>query len=339
MAIANEQILNTRYQWINLAKVCSIFGVVYIHSGGYLSSYFRFGVPIFITISFFLIERSSLMKRAFKVKEFLRKRLLRLTIPYLFWGFVYLIFNYQSTDKSILKFLSIHWIGFGWSGQYYLLILASLTSIYPLLRTTNVNLISLTIALILTIIFYVVFNYLSVSELVSKLGELPLIYWIFYVYLGIYAARNYEQLQYNLRRIKIHYRLVLLIILPLIMVFENDFVQNSGFARESYFRISTILVSTLVFLLFLSLEDHFKGGEVSTFSRAMNWGSHWTLGIYCLNPLVINMVKYFQLIIDANHLPFLIKLALSISNCFAICFIALIISILINQLRGGILVK
>ena len=339
MAISKEQIFKARYHWADLAKLVGIFGVVYIHNSGYLNSYFRFAVPVFITISFFLIERSILMKKTFKVKDFLRKRPSRLAVPYLLWSCVYLFFNYQSTSKSILKFFSVHWIGFGWSGQYYLVVLASLTLLYPLFRMARVNLISLTIILAITLVFYIFFSYLSISKLVSKLHGLPLMYWIFYVYLGIYAARNYEKLQHNLQRVSFFYRYILLLALPLVMVIENAFLQGSGSARESYFRISTILVSTLVFLLFLSLEDCLIRKEANKFNIVVNWLGSYTLGIYCLNPLVIRMAQHFQFISSNNHPLFFIELILSISNCSIIYLICLFISILIGQLKGTILVK
>lgn len=324
-----------QYLWIDLAKILSIFGVIYIHSNGFLSTYFRFGVPLFISISFFLSERS-FIKREIKVSKFLRKRILRLAIPFFFWSFFYFFISQPSYHGSLSKIVTKYWTGFGWSGQYYLIILIFLNLLYPWLRKVRVTLTSLLFIAFFTIIFlYILFNYLKLSSLVTRLNVVPVFYWIFYLYLGIYSARNYEDIQTSLTVVKPAYKLVFLLTIPFLISIENAAAIDIGFARESYFRVSTILVSAVVFFLFLSLEDNLKN-KLNASGHILSWLSSWTLGIYCLNPFFIDLLRGRLLNSDNSTAN---ELLLSMLNCSLIYAFCLICSYLIFRVKGGILVR
>lgn len=327
--------LDKQFLSIDIAKLLSMFGVVYIHSDGYMSTYFRFGVPLLISISFFLAERK-FAKDKIQMASFFKKRIPRLAIPFFIWSLFYFIINHQSHYESFLKVITKHWTGFGWSGQYYLIVLLSLTLLYPWLRRSQVtSSLILFISFFTIICFYIPFNYLAVSSIVRKLGPVPFFYWLFYFYLGIYAARKYDEIQIALAPIKPVYKIIALAFIPFLMIFEDTYVSSIEIAQDSYFRFSTIIVSALVFFLFLSLEDWLKS-QLQSFKYILSWLSSWSLGIYCLNPFFIGLLNK-KLVHSNDFIP--ASLFLSTFNSLLLCIACLIVSYLIFKFKGGLLVK
>jgi fucose 4-O-acetylase-like acetyltransferase len=85
-------------QWgIDLARVISTYGVVFVHSGGYAPSdnlanqtqaLFEFAVPFFLAASFYLLSSS---KKESNFRKLMLSRTKRLIIPYLAWSIIYII--------------------------------------------------------------------------------------------------------------------------------------------------------------------------------------------------------------------------------------------------------
>lgn len=335
----NKEFSNSdRYYWVDLAKAVSIFGVVYIHSGGLGSAYFRFGVPIFIAISFFLSERSTLTKKDFSAVYYWKKRIPRLLAPYLIWSFVYILFKLQPSYPSLMKFISFHWIGFGWSGQYYLLTLIALVILYPWLRKINFTLKGLTVFFALTFfLLYLPLNYLSISTIVSRLGELPFFYWLPYMFLGIFTARNYESIRIRLRSLQNYLKLSALILIPLVMNIENMFLLGTDVARQSYFRLSTIIVSPLILILFIGLEDLLQKQNLAR--SLIKPVSLWALGIFCLNPLLIQVLTGLLGNILHASVAFPVALVVSILKAVLVVLMAVFISYVIGRAGARSLVS
>src|SRR6185312_2542349 len=100
-------------------KALSLFGVVYIHSASLVKTdyavpgyYFRFCVPVFIICSFFLSEKA-LLRSEEKKFPFIKKRLIRLFIPYIVWSMMY-FFMYYKGGYGITSIISKHFVGYGW---------------------------------------------------------------------------------------------------------------------------------------------------------------------------------------------------------------------------------
>jgi surface polysaccharide O-acyltransferase-like enzyme len=100
--------------WIEYQRVIALIGVVTIHSTGMvfngfgnidpidwwfaniLDTFSRFAVPLFVMIS-----GCVLLGRNIGVKEFYKKRGIRLIPAFLFWSFIYIIFNYVFNYKDL----------------------------------------------------------------------------------------------------------------------------------------------------------------------------------------------------------------------------------------------
>ena len=289
------------YHWINHLKIASIVGVVYIHANSNpqlaLSTvYFRFGVPIFIISSFFLAERYTLSSGTeLPIFPYLKKRVSRLLVPYLFWSSIYCWVKFRPSYPSIFKFLTVHWIGFGWAGQYYLIMMIQLTLIYPFVRRIDITSRNLFLAFFSTLLLlYGPLNYFNLSPAIEGLSESIFIYWLFYMLFAIYVARHYQHIKNWFAGIGLWQRLILIISLPLLMVIESILVSPFNETINPYFCVSTLVASSLIFLLMADIDSvwHRKKTHADQNFQLLpksHWVSNLTLGIFCLNPLIIHL--------------------------------------------------
>jgi len=341
-----------RYYWIDLLKVFSIFGVVFIHSCAdstlsLVSYYFRFCVPIFIITSFFLVERAQSSKSVeISPLNFWKQRIPRLVLPFLIWSSFYTILNLQANYPSFLSWITRHWIGYGWSGQYYLIVLIQLIIIYPWLRKIHVTpRLLLAVGFISFLFLYLPFSYLPLANasIISKLRELPSIYWIFYVLFAIYTARHYESIRHKLAKIATNNRfsLALAILLwPCLLIFEEIVLRAFDVNSQPYFRLSIMVVSCFIFLMFIKLDILLESQPLRPWTGirdVITWLSSWTLGVFCLNPLVISILYSFH-ILDF-HPSYNLGIFIYIFNSLVIYCIAVLMSWTISFLGAKALVK
>ena len=95
---------NRRKAYYDLLNVISCFGVVCLHSNGYFHSFvkdlwwwlgvlievlFYFAVPVF-----FMLSGATLMtyRERYSTAQFIKKRFLKVVIPYFFWGVFSLVY-------------------------------------------------------------------------------------------------------------------------------------------------------------------------------------------------------------------------------------------------------
>ncbi|RKR85502.1 surface polysaccharide O-acyltransferase-like enzyme [Mucilaginibacter gracilis] len=97
--------------WINNLRIIALFAVIILHTtspvletynkgplniwmvGNFYNSLVRFAVPVFVMISGAL-----LLHRDYEIGDFLKKRLVRIVIPFLFWSLIYIAYEYYNED-------------------------------------------------------------------------------------------------------------------------------------------------------------------------------------------------------------------------------------------------
>ncbi|MDY3561939.1 acyltransferase [Gemmata sp. JC673] len=173
-------------------KALAIVGVVCIHAGLPYADALRFCVPVFLSIWAYHYDQG-LSRRQDRVWAYAWQRFIRLLIPYAFWTAVYLplfhpLSEWQSTPLSIIV---NGWLGgYGWSGQYFFIILFQLTFLFPLLHRYT-SPISLWVVLAVGVICNPLADYfLFRSYAVSGIGDRLFVYWLPYVFIGIALARG-----------------------------------------------------------------------------------------------------------------------------------------------------
>ncbi len=82
-------------------------------------------------------------------------------------------------------------MGYGWSGQYYSLILFQLLLLYPILRKVYDHKVLRYLVLAFLGVLYLIYVYgfEFVPPLIKKFGRLPFLFWLPYVFAGIALAR------------------------------------------------------------------------------------------------------------------------------------------------------
>jgi len=118
-----------QFDWINNLRIIALFAVIVLHTtspaletyskgpldiwliGDFYNSLVRFAVPVFV-----MITGALMLHREYDLAGFLKKRLSRVVVPFLFWSLIYIAFMYYNEDidypddwrllvKQVLHFL------------------------------------------------------------------------------------------------------------------------------------------------------------------------------------------------------------------------------------------
>jgi len=98
-------------QWINNLRLIALYAVIILHStapllmqygkvpasnwwmADFLNATVRFAVPVFV-----MITGALLLHREYEIGGFLKKRLSRVVVPFLFWSLVYIWYSWQNEE-------------------------------------------------------------------------------------------------------------------------------------------------------------------------------------------------------------------------------------------------
>jgi hypothetical protein len=326
----------------DILKVMAITAVVFIHGSSLIpcspyentiSAYtyevnhmFRFCVPIFVFLWAYFQEKSLLKKVN---TSLLYYRFYLLLIPFFFWSLIYFLLTGDFKTLTFSNVLTKHWTGFGWSGQYYFIILFQLIVLYPAMRCFTLKLaIPLPMMYIISLLFYVTISYSKWfnTDAIGKIGDRPFIYWIPYVILGITHAHR------NIFPVKI----------PLVLGLTSTALIAMEFhwfnLREvSIYLHPSVFISSFILLSYLALNVGY-----SSLNRPIAWviqiTAKNTLGIFCLNPLVILLL----LPILRSHAWFLkfngASFVAPILSTVIILIICILFTMLLKRIRLGMLI-
>jgi hypothetical protein len=319
----------------DLIKSLSIFGVVYIHGSfllsgnsdfqAYSSYLFRFCVPCFIIIWAYLLEKSYQKKEQKQRKSYILEKFVHLFTVFLIWSLIYFVILADWTSLNFKKIVTTHFAGYGWSGQYFFIILFQLLLLFPILRKVDKYKFIFYPVVILLCLLYIYYGYFSdsIPNVVKKLGDRPFIFWIPYVYIGTALAKE------KLRKIKLSNSFFILLI-PIESICIDYFTQD----HFGYLTPVVLLSSILFTVAILQSPIKFKSERINNLITFIGKN---TLTIFVSNPLVIIVLK---LIIPQPIFPNLLaaQIILPFISSFIILGICMLISILINKSKlNGIL--
>lgn len=285
---------------IDFLKSISIFGVVFIHSRNdniiseITSELFRVAVPLFIVFfSYFLEKNLSSVSTKKEYNDILKQKFFLLFLPYAFFTiFYFFILN----DLSLIKpreLITGYWSGYGWSGQYFFIVLFQLILVFPLLqKIVNVKLIYIiTISLFLYLIMSYIFWNLS---FVSKLSDRIFIYWLPYAILGILLYRNIDLFKNIANK---------LILFTIFLIPTEFFIFNYfNIVHSPYVLVSVLVSSSLIAIYFIVNENIIKKYLPDYLKKLSIYISNKTLGIFVLNPLFIFLLKPFYHYIQVENI-------------------------------------
>ncbi len=307
-------------------KAISIFGVVFIH-GSYLLgcvskisetilASFRFGVPCFILLWAYFFEKSYAKKDNEGKKAYILGRLKHLFIVFCIWSVIYFAVLADFSTISISKVFTIHFSGYGWSGQYFFIILFQLLIFYPIIRYVYDKPLLRYATLAAVLLLYILSGYFydRLPGVFQKISYRPFIYWLPYVYTGLYMARKTASKK-----------------LPLIAAFavllipaEYYFFQQYNISHSDYITPGILIGSTLFCVSIMQNDLDIKSR--SLYNAIAYLGSN-TMIVFVCNPLLILgfSALFSSLIQDCNValqivLPFTSAIIITVV-CLAIGFI------------------
>lgn len=325
----------------DILKVLSIIAVVYIHGSGLISfspsgidfsqeqiglaaNVFRFCVPVFIFFWAYFMEKS-ILKRGTSI---ISSRFYKLLIPYAFWSLIYCMIKADIRHTSLITLFIKHWTGYGWSGQYYFVILFQFVVLFPLWRRISLKLMNFTpFIYLLSILFFILIAYSGWSQirLVVRISDRIFIYWWPYVILGIiHAHRNIIKFS-----IPPFLKWASVLLIPLEVYWFNP-ATVSPYALPGVFITSTLLISVMESTL---TYQALRPWLASLIQQTANY----TLGIYCLNPLIILILNpYFNRLCLQFPGSSVIVPLLSTCLVFSCC---LVVIALLKRIKLGFLVS
>ena len=141
-----------REDFADSLKGIAIIGVVCIHvsrlffgtDGGFINYYFHWAVPVFIIISTYFFIKSDIKKHN-SYSNSCKKRFIGLFVPYIFFSLIY-FFLTSEPNISILKIITRHFTGYGWTGQYFFIIMLQLVFVFPLFSRFKISNLSVVLA-------------------------------------------------------------------------------------------------------------------------------------------------------------------------------------------------
>lgn len=298
---------------LDLLKAMSIIAVVSYHSifvprSTYatntllldpLFAPLRFCVPVLLTISFLLFERGLTNHSSGPVWLLIKKRLIRLAIPTLFWfslaAGLKLLKGSSSADLigEVLK-------GEIFTGAYYLLIMFQLIPLYIWSRRWLTDLRNV-LVIILIQGFVFLFIYASLSSLhgtqvISILRSIDrplIIYWFVYVVIGAYFYKKLPIIVRISDRISLQLKALFLLLTSLSMAAEYSylaFLSEGSVPPFDYAMFSCVLSVAVAFLCFASVDEK---QLLLPLRRGVMLLSKYSLGVFCINGIVSQIFLSF----------------------------------------------
>jgi peptidoglycan/LPS O-acetylase OafA/YrhL len=294
----------------DILRGAAIWGVAYVHGHHLLlgsvtpvlsSDAFSWCVPIFVILSGFFgagsVERERLRPQASYMVS-VRRRLGRLLIPYLAYSFVYCIANsfWKHSPKQIV---TVDFAGYGWSGQYYFIILFQCAIFLPWLVRFRCRpwMVLCSFAILEAVIFALPAIKWHASLLRKVLDDRFSPFWIPYLLLAIWLHRAWQA---RLRSVTSPLSAwpMSAIMLLLLACQERIYAALHFNSWVTYQKPLIVALAPFMFIALISMAKSLPGRIQGVFAQL---GSY-SLGIFCLNPLVIrgvaNVVKF-----DSSRLP------------------------------------
>jgi len=298
---------------LDLLKAMSITAVVSYHSvfvprSTYTASLLpmdtlfaslRFCVPVLFTISFLLFERGLTNHSTETAWPLIKKRLVRLAIPTVFWFSLTAGLKLLKGD-DLPEIISAVLNGTIFYGAYYLIVILQFIPVFIWLRHWFSKLHNVLVTVVLQcLVFLLIYTALSMHfapQLIAVLRTIdrPLfLYWFGYMALGCYFWKTWPLVVKISCRIPTQFKIFALGLSCLLLASEYHrlfLVSGGQIPPFDYATLSSILSVVVIFLCFASVESDqlplpLKKGVLLL--------SQYSLGIFCINGFISELFFSF----------------------------------------------
>ena len=289
-------------------RALAIIGIVFCHasvafvlsgvnkSDFYISAFFDcfryFSIPIFVMLSGAL-----LIGKKDSFKDFFKKRLSRIFVPFIFWVVIYVIYSsvYITHGFSLSSAIDIF---FGTSSTlgvafwFIWMIIIAYFGIFIINKLMNYNAQIINILTAFSFVYILICQFSLFNPYSSKI--VYFVSFISYVVIGHFIASN----DYLERKININWLVFLTLILSIVSYLAYIFyfvvpmsVSHGQFITLSYFNIPILFVSVNIFLFFKFLsksEFSLKNDKIKNFITTV---STYSFGIYLSHYVILHSLR------------------------------------------------
>jgi len=248
----------------------------------------RFCVPVLLTISFMLLQRSLQRSGQGDRTTLLKKRLGRLAIPTLFWFSVAALLRHLGgapLGKPLLQ-------GYIFPGAYYLIVMLLVVP-WVIWRSRPISTRTVLILTLLQGLFFIGLKVIlahpgwsPLADLLALPGRSLPLYWFAYVAMGRYLGDRYDALVQISQRLPSLCKIGLLATLWLSTTLEYHHLQSltqGPVAPFEYGLLSCLLSVPIGFLCLASLQP---SQLPLALGRLVQVLSRYSLGIFCTNGIL-----------------------------------------------------
>lgn len=291
--------------------VSSLYGSRAMHLGIFINQFFRFGTPVFMMISGFVLFYNYRNFKEFDFKRFYAKKFKFILIPYLLWSaFYYIIPRYKILlnlgNVNLIEFVKIIVLGNAYPHLYFIFLIFQFYLLYPLflkyfikpmekkpLSFYAICLIAQSIILIYEFSFkayskYGILNFFNNYYWKSAFG------WFYYFLTGGLIALHYKKITVFIENNI--YKIIPIYLLSAVLYIGEIYLSiwKEG-GRELYERYGSIRPMTMVYstismfiLIWIGRKIHKNTNICKQIIRICGV---YSLGIYFLHPFVLEFIK------------------------------------------------
>lgn len=298
-----------RIQWLDTLRTMAALGVILIHTASPLNRSFFTNIndwwvgDVFMSMTrcavpmFLMLSGATMLGRKYDLKDFYKRRLMRVVVPFLFWLIVYFFFRYFTLHVKTppTGFSNImHWAGNlflneGVSKHFWYIYMIIFIYLFIPLLSKMVNFLK-TKYLVLLLLGWVVVTILAIHFPVNLLKFTDTNRFVeYFIYMGylVLGFFLYTHIQPT-KKIRIFALIVFIstvIISALTVYFTSIGTKNTNLTIYSYLSVNTIIQTSSLFLLIKGTS--IKNKITASINEKISDSSY---GIYLVHVLVLGIL-------------------------------------------------
>lgn len=266
----------------------------------YLNQIARVGTPLFAVMSGFLLYNQAL-NRKFNTVIFLKSRLTKIVIPFIFWSIFYLVYKSMygsytfpdfTSSEEVKNFLTMFLLG---KSHYHLYFIVLVIQFYILFLFIRKALNLKTIILFTIISSYLNYTFITNKFLFSNVyieqfvnSRAFLFEWIYYFMLGILLVELWPLIyKYLLEKKNSSYVLLIGAVIMLLTIFDYYSHEKIINSNQNFINMLTV---PIVFIVLVSLYNKIimiNDKIMKVFIKIGNM----SMGIFLIHPFVIYLYR------------------------------------------------
>ena len=291
--------------------VFSLYGSRAMHLGIFANQFFRFGTPVFMMISGFVLFYNYRSFEEFKFGEFCVKKMKYILVPYIMWSiFYYIIPNYriilETGSVNIVKLLKDIAFGNAYPHLYFIFLIFQFYLLYPLFLKYFIKHMEKTPVLFFVIclivqgiilsyeFFFKAYGGNGLIDFFNKYYWKSIFGWFYYFLTGGVAALHYKKItdfiEKNIWKIVPIY--VISTTLYIGEVYLNIWKEEG---RTLYERYGSIRPMTIIYASFTMIILIWIGRKIGRskhgYKQIIKTCGIYSLGIYLIHPFVLEVLK------------------------------------------------